>query len=88
MNSDVNVPINVVLLIAIGAIIAFAIGVWNHPRELRRLAARYLARAEALDLSRSSFDRSLRRWNKRLKVPEPQTHRFRLPGRREEQVKS
>jgi hypothetical protein len=69
MNSDLAVPINWMLAVALASVVAVLIGIWSHPSALRRIAARYLARADALDQSRSVFDRSLERWNKRLGIP-------------------
>jgi hypothetical protein len=87
VNSDLTVPINWMLVVAIGSVIAVCIALWNHPAALRRFAARYIARAEALDQSRSAFECSLQRWNKRLGVPDPQPFRLRIPER-QAQVKS
>ncbi len=72
MNPDVSVPINWFLLVVLFAIVALWIGIWSHPPILRRIAARYLARAEALEKSRLVFERSLRRWHGRLRIPERQ----------------
>jgi len=72
MNSDMSVPINWFMFVTLLAILALWIGIWNHPPVLRRIAARYLARAEALDKSRTIFDTSLRRWHRQLRIPERQ----------------
>ena len=68
MNPDVAVPVNWFLVVVLLAITAAWIGVWNHPPVLRRIAARYLARAEALDRSRMVFENSLRSWHKKLHI--------------------
>jgi len=69
MTPDVAVPINGFLVVALMAAVAAWIGIWNRPDYLRRIAARYLARAESLDRSRTVFESSLRRWQKRLHIP-------------------
>jgi hypothetical protein len=73
MNPDVAVPVNWFLVVVLLGIAAAWIGVWNHPSAMRRIAARYLARAEALDRSRSVFENSLRRWHRQLRIPEANT---------------
>jgi hypothetical protein len=70
MNSDIAIPVNWFLVVALVALMALWIAIWNHPATMRKMAARYLARAEALERSRDVYEKSLRRWNKQLGIPE------------------
>ncbi|GEM_PF-3779675 len=69
MTADLGVGINWMLVVAALCAAALWIGLWNHPEALRKIAARYLARAEALDRSRDVYIRALTLWEKRLNIP-------------------
>lgn len=68
MNAD---PINWMLLVMILFVASLCLVAWSQPGTLRKLSARCLARADALDQSHSAYEKSLRHWNKQLRIPEP-----------------